>query len=132
MITEQIKENPDTHIYLYAKGWYEQSNNVIDDLKVILGHRSGLGKEAISRENIVMVLLDITYDRLQDTDNVKDQFITFVSDLNPSINWIHGGNRHDDFYTILINRCLSVLRACVVIGLNIGKPDPNILLLTTK
>lgn len=116
----------DEHIYLYAKGWYKKGD-AMDDLKTLISHRSGLEKEHITKGDVITVLLGITYKQLMEDGMTQTQFMNFVEGLNPSASWLNGGNRHDDFNTILINRCLSVLRFAKMNAKKTDPPNPNIL-----
>ena len=116
----------DEHIYLYAKNWYKITN-VVDDMKVLLSHRSGVEKQHITRQDISSVLLGIAYKQLEKDGLTEAKFIDFIDGVNPSANWLRGGNRHDDFNICVINKCLSVLRFAEVDAKTMSNPDPNIL-----
>jgi len=124
-------ENFDRHIFLYAKGHYKKTN-AIEDMKKILGKRSGLSPEHISDEDINYVLLDLIYSYTKK----KDSFIRFIFTLHPHNAWEHGCpiKASYDFEKVLISACLSVLRFQDIkdIPFGLGRPDPTILPLTKK
>ena len=122
----------DEHIYLYAKGWYKKSDNVMDDLKTLISYRSGIDGLHITKGDVFTVLLGITYKQMMEDGMTQTQFMNFVEGLNPSANWLNGGNRHDDFNTVLINQCLSVLRFVKMDAKTTTPPDPNILPLSNN
>ena len=51
-------KNPDSHVYLYAKGWYERKD-VVEDLKQIFGKRNAMDPEYFTEEELVSMLLNI-------------------------------------------------------------------------
>lgn len=53
--------NPNSHIILYAKGWYRVTNYE-EDLKKLLAQRAGIEDwKDISRDSIIIVLTEIIY-----------------------------------------------------------------------
>ena len=105
------KENPYTHFYLYAKGWYKE-DEVVSDLKTILSNYSGVGKKFLSNSDVIAVILPLTYQEIQKFGNPEYHFTEFA------INCSKGG---------LFTACMSVLSLCKVEGRNIGNPDYTIL-----
>lgn len=103
---DEIK-NPNSHIFLYAKGWYVQSN-IIEDMKAILGHRSGIGHQYIGIDDIISVLSEIVYPILCKKENL---FMELLMDITPSTRFCYADNiislTQDE---IIIKKLLSILR----------------------
>ena len=68
------RKNWDSHIWLYAKNWYQRTNT-IDDLKKILADRSGIDEQCIGIKDIFSVLCGIVYPYL-----TEYKFFTFLED----------------------------------------------------
>lgn len=49
---KEIPNSFDHHILLYAKNWYKESGNIIEDLKVLLAKYAGLDLEYITDRDI--------------------------------------------------------------------------------
>ena len=77
--------NHDSHIYLYAKGHY-QKTDTIEDLKVILGHRSGTPADCISRKDIMDVLCKIVWEHLYNNSTFDNptMFQKVIERINPT------------------------------------------------
>jgi hypothetical protein len=102
---------PDRHIYLYAKGWYERSNS-LTDMKKIMGERCGLLPDHIREGDIKLVLLDIVWQFLsKKNDYCFRQFMSHCEECG------------------VIQGCLIQLALTEIneIGFDLGKPDSNIL-----
>ena len=103
--------NADRHIYLYAKGWYER-NNKLEDMKIIIGERSGLLPEWVSKLDIETVLIHLTWKHIQKGGEYL--FSSFVAHcINDNI----------------VIACLSILAIQNIadIGFDLGQPDYNLL-----
>lgn len=142
-LSSQVPDNPDTHIYLYAKGFYEKSD-LYQDLKTIIGYRSCIEPEYISQTDIVLVLIDIVQYHLQQ-GNFKGNFLDFINGISPHSSWKFSDSNNSkfdkpnesikyDFYDQLIKKCLSNLRLTNIDNIpgKLGKPNPEILPLNTK
>jgi hypothetical protein len=119
-------KNADSHVILYAKGWYEKTNT-IDDLKKIYSVRNGIDAEYITINNILSCLLKLTYEYI----TCERHFIDFIAELNPD-RWNFNKYSFDDDYTYgnaVINKCLSVLSLIKGSDIKDGldKPDENVL-----
>jgi len=68
------RKNWDSHIWLYAKHWYERTD-VVEDLKKILADRSGIEVGHINIQFIFIVLCEIVYPYL-----TENNFVTFLED----------------------------------------------------
>uniref|UniRef100_A0A6M3JIW0 Uncharacterized protein n=1 Tax=viral metagenome TaxID=1070528 RepID=A0A6M3JIW0_9ZZZZ len=128
-----MNDNFDRHIFLYAKGHYERTD-MIKDLRIILGKRSGIEAIYINEDDIAYVLTKMVWRYI----NHEDEFINFLFDLNPNNTWKYGyvTNLHSPisdknyvYREALISKCLSVLRFQKVINIpfDLGKADSNIL-----
>jgi len=133
-----MNNNFDRHIFLYAKGHYEITDQ-INDLRKILGKRSGIEAIYINEDDIVFVLAKIVWRYI----NREDQFIDFLFDLSPNNTWKYGyvtdsysliSNKSYIYREALISKCLSVLRfqKVVDISFDLGKADFNVLLLNKE
>jgi len=84
--------NKEYHLVLYAKGWYQKSDNKINDLKVICGNIASYDAEYVSEKDIVYWLQDCTktwfaknpqrfYDLIESWrkgENIIDSFLSFI------------------------------------------------------
>jgi hypothetical protein len=104
--------NPYTHLYLYARGWYEQSENVIDDLKIICGNYSAIFPQYVTRTDIMHHLTHLALFEINRSGNPQYHFLQFVKATEE-----RGA----------ISACLNALRFVEVDGLNLGNPDYTIL-----
>jgi len=121
-------KNPDSHIYLYAKGWYEKTD-VVEDLKVIFGERNAIEPDYITEEDLVLMLLNITWPHIKDSGNPALMFKEFVMELNEKNYWKLSYDNDWTFNKAVIEKCLSVL-SMVIIPLD--APDQSILPLDDK
>ncbi len=114
----------DRHIFLYAKGHY-QEKDVIEDMKKILERRCALDAEHITVNDICHVLMPIVYNFI----NNEYQFTNFVFNLSPDNHWKLTSDKNIDFSKILILNYLSVLRHQKItdIPFELEKPDPTLL-----
>ena len=60
--------NPDSHIVLYAKHYYK-IGDVMDDLKVLVSHRSGVAKKHISDWDVFLTVFNIAYPFMRDENH---------------------------------------------------------------
>lgn len=66
---ESVKNDPrfkafndfDNHIILYAKGWYKESSDVMEDVRTIVAKVSLLERKYVSDTDIVMLVADTMY-----------------------------------------------------------------------
>lgn len=138
----------DRHFFLYAKNHYE-TEDLIEDLKKILSHRSMLSCEHIQTKDIIQILTRIAAEVMIRTDfsdfpddnitKLTNDFCGFIFDLHPTNSWKIGvENKYDDeggiifddadnFEEALILKSLSILRFAVVTKEALGKIDTNIL-----
>jgi hypothetical protein len=120
--------NPNTHIYLYAKGHYQKTDNVIDDLKLIISNRNKIPIEHISKIYVINILLKITYFHISNKFNSISLFSDFVISLAPENHWKISSKKLE-IHEAIIYKCLSILRSVKVVDMpdTLGNPDPDIL-----
>ena len=121
----------DRHIYLYAKGHY-QKGDLIEDLKRIVGERSSVLPEYITIQDIIVVLVSITYSVMTVKNQLKDSIIDFILSLDPSAFWQLSSLSDYDFRTALILKCLSIIKWTDVVKgevilMDLGNADPSLL-----
>ena len=122
-------KNADSHIYLYAKGHY-QKGDLVEDLKRILGERSGIESEHITAADITHMLLKIVSPCIKTPYHFKE----FVLDLHPLNYWRLSRGTYS-FEQAVIRKCLSILRGMQVkdgdeMLIELDDPNPGILPLT--
>ena len=71
-----MKSHPYSHFYLYAKGWYKRSNNVMEDLKVIAKKYCGLSY--CDDRDVFSLLTNLVYEEIKN----ETQFAKYVSDVD--------------------------------------------------
>jgi len=116
----------DSHVYLYAKGWYKK-NDVIDDLKTILGERSGVEPRHIRKSDIIIVLSNIVW-----KDMNAARFQTFLANI---INEPIFPNREKEDIPVEDRIIEALLRSISLmpvksngeVVVNICDPDPELL-----
>ena len=146
-----MKKNPNTHIYLYAKGHYKKSTNIIKDLRLIMTERCGeyleIDEEPYKRlvdiNDMLSVLLSVTYKNITvENGNPEYFFKEFITNISPEYSWkvgyrtnqsplmwLYQGNDVEslpeyDYWTALIYACMSILRnvSCTTIEKVDGAP----------
>lgn len=126
-------KNADSHLYLYAKGHY-QKDNLIEDMKKILSERSNIPKEYIQTQDILVVLLRLTYKHIKGNEG---KFTNFMFGLLPDYIWKFGGKAEEKIDITIIRNCLSILQNVRVknegkILIELDDPNPDILPLIGK
>ena len=121
----------DRHIYLYAKGHY-QKGDLIEDLKRIVGERSSVLPEYITIQDIIVVLVSITYSVMVTKNHFKDSIMDLILSLDPSEFWKISSLSDYDFSTALILKCLSIIKWTDVVRgevilMDLGYADSNLL-----
>lgn len=115
--------HPYRHLYLYTKGHYKQ-DDVIEDLKKILGKIMGINATLIRTKDIVRVLATITY---PDISKSESSFLNFISHLNSSQTDVEF-SLISYFFSIL---SMTLVRETMPDGsvkvLDLGEPDFDIL-----
>lgn len=108
-----------THIYLYAKRIYKWSENIIEDLKKVLGATYLLEVSLITDEEVVRAITSFTIMTLIDYNKSS-----MIKDIIPIFEFKEQINIFDYRVKILEN-CLQKLRFIKVE--NLGKPNVTIL-----
>ena len=122
-------KNADSHIYLYAKGYYRKGD-LIKDLKRIFGKKNTIDPEHITDNDIICSLLKIVWPYIRD----QYHFMDFIHVLHPLSYWkLDSGSYTPE--KAVIYKCLSILRNVRVeyghiAFIEIDDPDPDILPLT--
>lgn len=127
-------ENSYRHIYLYAKGWY-QKEDVINDIKIIIGKRAGLGPKRISTSCVVEMLVELVWKSIVRSGNPPHFFGEFVNDITFKSNWWKfGAGEEAPIEVAVINKCLSVLSLTEKANIEgeLGKPDQEVLPLSKE
>ncbi len=103
------------HFYLYAKGWYQETKDAEDDLKVILGRYCGLSPDDLGTMDLANKLLGLVEPHITNEYNFK-QFALRV--------FLTQGN-----VDAFIRECITVLALVrnADLGFILGDPDPTLL-----
>lgn len=144
----ELPEISDRHYYLYAKGHYEKSDDVYEDLQKIQGAWCGCNPNIIRKWHIHQKLIELAFRTIQKSGNPFHQFFQFVGDIAPENRWKVNSFDKDwttvpmderekieieNYWTAVTKKCLSILCSVRVrndhgeIILNLGKPDQAIL-----
>jgi len=103
------------HFYLYAKGWYQETKDVEDDLKVILGRYCGISPDNLTTMDVSHKLLGLVEPHITNNYNFK-QFALRIFLTQGIV---------DTFFT----ECILVLALVrnSDLGFILGDPDPTLL-----
>ncbi len=104
--------NPNTHFYLYSKNWYKQSDDKIEDLKLIMANYTGLNVKYITERDTKSKLISLAHYILDKQGNNEYLFSDFVAKIE---------NKG------VIEACLFVLESAIVNDENLGKPSNKVL-----
>lgn len=127
------------HYYLYAKGWYKQSD-LLTDLKKIQSIYCGLAPEHITTGDVLGILTGMAYPKLKESEHAFNDFISLIL---PSNTWrtgvvlvenVVGSIPDEDIALCIIGACLNIMMKEDVkdIPFELGKPDPDVLPLKEK
>ena len=131
-----MKLSANRHVYLYAKGHYGSTGDVVKDMKLIISERYGQynpkytdmnnWEESLVRKyDVVSALLNITFPYLQENGNPQYSYTEFIENCSSESSWKvrYRHNTTDnlsdeqrsklepyDYYTAVIHACLSRLR----------------------
>ena len=125
-----MKYNSYSHYYLYAKGWYKKSDDIIDDLKKIYSKIYGIEEKYVEVGHIISLLAKLAYKHIKK----EYQFFDFIDYLNPNSFANKLYKTEYEFNKNLINACLKII-AFTQIGEWEGyleEADENILPLNKK
>lgn len=106
-----------SHFYLYAKHWYKQSGNPVDDLRHIVADYAGMAYENVTKHDAITVLIEATLDALKLYGNPDYE-------VNNLLHRIAGSAFSPE--TAVIEGCLSILCQAKTGGL-LDEPDYSIL-----
>ena len=112
----QNKENKYTHIYLYAKGWYEHGD-LLKDLKRIVSYTTGISYKYVVNEDVFSMLSGCCAEALEHNNKSCSNL------LWKSLHFL----TNQDLVDVLINEMLLDIASVKVAGLNIGNPSPDCL-----
>ncbi len=93
-----------SHTILYSKGWYNKTNDVIEDLKRILCYDDF---QPCDKNDIISILIS-SYEK-----SIDIRLINLISEIHPENCWKIGYHYEDgkyDYYTAVIYKILSDFR----------------------
>lgn len=129
--------NSNTHLYLYAKGHYHQSSDIMHDLQIIMSERCGQYNKRIlaeddyeeflvRKQDVMSVITSITFKFIQHSGNTEHYFKELIENASPQSSWKVGyKNKANtsifrtsekeilpdyDYWTAMAYACLSFLR----------------------
>ena len=120
-----MKANNSSHFYLYAKHWYKRSEDIMQDLKVLVANYCGLYPEHIGYSDISHRLLSLIQNEFPHYSSGY-VFYQLMEDILPENTWKFGyyhnsmgignllgmdtkyTNEYDVHYAI-VGKCLSIL-----------------------
>jgi hypothetical protein len=132
---EKMMKNSDTHIYLYAKGHYIETDT-LEDMKKIVAERCGFNAEDVRVKDIQSILTSIAFKIIINSGNPEHFFDDFIEGISPDNMWrIMTKQKMEDydFNLAVIEKCLSVIRFVSVKDddgnriLELDEPNGNIL-----
>lgn len=103
--------NPNTHFYLYSKGWYVEDNKM-NDLKIIMSNYSGVSIKYITERDVKSKLISLAHYILDKQGHNDYMFSEFVSNVE---------NKG------IVDACLIVLGNAIVNDEKLGRPNQDIL-----
>jgi len=134
--------NSDSHFYLYGKDWYKKSDNIFDDLRLLLANYSDVPLSDITHWHVMDRLLQIVDIEVQKTVHI---FYDFGRQILPQHTWEVGyyhttdnhsnrfeiskvSNEYDVMYAMAY-KCLHIMRHTNTSHIEGGlcRPDFNIL-----
>jgi len=123
----------DRHFFLYAKGHYMRSEDVISDMKTLISIRSGMAREYAKPEYAIQVMAPYVL------PYIKDRLLEFLDDITPGSNWRCGDIKkqvmdREEFHRAVIYKFLSVLALTKVVDIPfaLGGADSDVLPLVDK
>lgn len=115
-----------SHVYLYSKGHYK-TTNMVEDLKVLLGNRSGIEPEYVTVDDMILVLGRECYELIIHSGNPPHFFLEFINDLRTDSWWKFNAPKGEKYPLRVLRKCLSVMSMATIHQVNFGKADSNIL-----
>lgn len=131
-----MKECDYNHLILYAKGWYQRGDDVVKDVKKILGHRCAIDPEYISNRDVWEQLVDVFLKYCKSEYGIRclllDVFKPQAKEQGPLVFWTNTASFEGVIHLILDHLVdITVMEAGVEI-LHLGEPDPDILPLSRQ
>jgi len=135
---DEMKRDTNADFYLYAKGWYE-SKDMIVDLRTIASKIYMIPFESTTVSDVVNILLTIIGKEMA----TPEKFYGFMESISPD-NWKlkFFGVTDYSFNDSVIRACMSIMSIAKVVDikddgtettiLNLGEPNPDILPLAKK
>ena len=119
------------HIWLYAKGWYRWSDDLMADLRILVGHHTGIELKYLSDEEVFWAIMAIAVPHIKPSNVVSrvgfgfenilyDLVIRSQTELRPIT------------YADVLDRLLLALSSVKVrhghrVLINLGEPDYTLL-----
>ena len=132
---------PDSHIILYAKHHYQETN-LIEDLKKIYSIRNAVDIEYLNTREILANLLDLVEKLIKIPElEIRFTLSNFISDIDPNSFenrfYIEAEKKEYNFEEACIKKCLSLIRLMRVYKddiqlIPLDEPNENILPLVKK
>jgi hypothetical protein len=128
-------KNSDSHILLYAKGWYKKTD-IIEDMKILVAQRYFWNKEDCTIDNIVSCCINLIYRYciLNQPEHIACyNFHNIFEDLKPDNIWKCGyASRSYTYNEAIIRKTLSMLSIVSVQKdgiklIELDEPDEKIL-----
>lgn len=118
-------KNPDSHIYLYAKHWYKESDDRWEDLQKIFNHRNGEYKR--TREDMLQMMLPLVWNAIQISGNPPHFFNELIYNILAHNPWQRKPT--DSVKDRTLRAFLNVLRftKCRKNGIELDPPDSTVL-----
>ena len=90
--------NRTEHIYLYAKHWYNKTDDPIEDVQTIIKNCEG---QEFSRKDVIKIVFHIALKHLTDNNSggyTDFKFESFISNVDPDGSWKVGyyHDKHDE------------------------------------
>jgi hypothetical protein len=137
-----MKKTSYSQFYNYAKGMYQESKDVWEDMKQLVSDRSMIETQFVSECDIVSILLDAVFQLEPNPVKIR----VYIEDFSPMnyYKWVEGGIQyigkpHPDYdynYAVL-SKSLSILRQSKVFDtdddgnrtplIDIDKPNDSIM-----
>ena len=123
-----MKLQPFRHLYLYAKGRYVTSDDVLDDLYTLLSNETMIDVEDMGIGDVFAILAQVCYPHL--TNYNFGKLIFGINELTAEYIMSKGTTSVKDR---TIESMLSIVRQVPVLDdkknaiMNLGEADPNIL-----
>ena len=102
------------HVALYAKNWYQKSDNIWFDLaKCLEGDGYNIfyndynDNQKYSISNIYNLILNKTIELFSNNPNNSKLILEIINDCAPNNRWKIDYNEYNNYYEVVIRSCLS-------------------------